>query len=405
MPQPLSRADSHSPVAPGTVSFDGEFLWMTSASRTTRIAAWPGLEAWSRHPGGAWRRHSPRADFRALLALVEGPVASLPLSLAAWRALLATVPHAVRKAVAPFPSAHWDLARLLAVAPTAIELFDAPAIPFLLACSRRFLRAGGLAGPALAALVAGPRRAILGRLGFPASKSLLRILSRVTVDALDVSRLRAFRSAVLESPDVPALLRHVERVTAPALQVVTQRALRRAVRESFVQELAAEPDDEASRHVRLLADALEMARQILARAPNCPAALPRSGFRCTRELRTAHDALAVEFAALQVRGRPFPAPPIQGTAGIEPLRTPYELAREGRLQRHCVASYARRVRKGRCYVYRILQPERATLCLVFRRGAWGVEALQGKANRPVAAATLVAIYSWLRGAPRLPPGR
>jgi len=64
---------------------------------------------------------------------------------------------------------------------------------------------------------------------------------------------------------------------------------------------------------------------------------------------------------------------------------------------HCVATYGRRVERGTCLVYRVLQPERATLALRWNkiRAAWSIDQLSGFANQPVRPETRQFLREWL----------
>ena len=62
----------------------------------------------------------------------------------------------------------------------------------------------------------------------------------------------------------------------------------------------------------------------------------------------------------------------------------------------CVASYTARVETGECYIYRVLHPSRATLCI--RRqsdGNWGISELEASCNRKVGAETRKFVEQWL----------
>lgn len=103
-------------------------------------------------------------------------------------------------------------------------------------------------------------------------------------------------------------------------------------------------------------------------------------------------ALPVPTGAVE----PFPPPPVPGTPDIVPLRSAADLEEEGREQRNCVASYAWRVRRGMCYIYRVLQPERATLSIVpGPDGGWRRFELKRKENRGVRESTKHFVDRWL----------
>jgi hypothetical protein len=70
-------------------------------------------------------------------------------------------------------------------------------------------------------------------------------------------------------------------------------------------------------------------------------------------------------------GEKLPPPPLPGAEDIQPVDSVRELLLEGRLMRHCVGGYIDKVRSGKCYIYRITAPERATLeILRDEAGAW-----------------------------------
>ena len=64
---------------------------------------------------------------------------------------------------------------------------------------------------------------------------------------------------------------------------------------------------------------------------------------------------------------------------------------------HCVGSYWRKIVRGDYAVYRVLEPERATLGLRWSkaRPAWSIDQLRGFANQPVRPETKVLVRDWV----------
>ncbi|MEI7837324.1 MAG: PcfJ domain-containing protein [Planctomycetota bacterium] len=91
----------------------------------------------------------------------------------------------------------------------------------------------------------------------------------------------------------------------------------------------------------------------------------------------------------------FPSPPLRAKGDIEPVATPAMLFEEGRIQRNCVASYVERVAAGECYIYRVLQPERATLCVSRQQDQWQIAEIKARCNAPVSQGTKQAVQEWL----------
>jgi hypothetical protein len=96
------------------------------------------------------------------------------------------------------------------------------------------------------------------------------------------------------------------------------------------------------------------------------------------ELDARHEEITTDYADRQKDQHlgPLPKPPIEGTETIIPLQTGSDLRDEGIAQHNCVGGHVGRVRAGTCYVYRILEPERATLSIIKTPGGeWHIDEL------------------------------
>lgn len=87
----------------------------------------------------------------------------------------------------------------------------------------------------------------------------------------------------------------------------------------------------------------------------------------------------------------FPPPPIPGSARLTFIRDGLELEEEGKALHHCVANFTERALKGECAFYRWQGEERATVQLDRRPEGWQVVQHLGYGNRPLSAASVVAI--------------
>lgn len=113
-----------------------------------------------------------------------------------------------------------------------------------------------------------------------------------------------------------------------------------------------------------------------------------------------HDELVVttDWSTLAGPSTGFPVPPLPGTAAIVALDHPRLIVEEGEQQRNCAGSYVARVRRGGLYIYRVLEPSRATLSILKRDGRWRVDQLEGPRSSPVPPETRKAVLVWLRDA-------
>jgi hypothetical protein len=94
--------------------------------------------------------------------------------------------------------------------------------------------------------------------------------------------------------------------------------------------------------------------------------------------------------------RRFPAPPLTGTNDVEPIADRAGLRREACEMAHCADSYTELVTHGRCFIYRVLRPQRATLRMErTAEGGWRIAELKLKANREPSPDTWRAVQHWL----------
>lgn len=94
-----------------------------------------------------------------------------------------------------------------------------------------------------------------------------------------------------------------------------------------------------------------------------------------------------------------PPPPLPPPSWMFPMSTWEDLHDEGRLMRHCVASYEPEVAGGRYYVYAVLHSEYGRATLGIRKswgGSWQLEELRGKCNRNVPEDLRRLVAEWLR---------
>jgi hypothetical protein len=93
----------------------------------------------------------------------------------------------------------------------------------------------------------------------------------------------------------------------------------------------------------------------------------------------------------------WPSPPFPGSRDgtIVPISSLYALEREGKSMHHCAAAYAPLIELGSSYLYRVLEPERATAELRMDGREWQLWQLRGRGNRPVSMNTQCTVEAWL----------
>ena len=287
-----------------------------------------------------------------------------------------TIPAETRSAIRGFADRQWHLLSMLARCPGALELtLLNPALAFCLASNWVFHEPPPVR-PLQAARSLLPRRMrdIAGWLGFPPTQNAVQILAKVPRESCTVPALLNLRRCMAE-PDTLKWLSHLPRVTHGVISLLHHPAYRPFLTFNFLEETALKCPAFCLPGCLAKLDDCQAMNECMAREN---AARPLKKLGSSRALAEYHDELVDRLneinLANQRRGRVvqkmggpsafFPSPPLPGNEHIIPLTTPEQLELEGRLQRNCVGSYAPRVRARQTYIYRVLEPERATLSIV-----------------------------------------
>jgi hypothetical protein len=395
---------------------DRKLYIFTEAGEVMLIESWPELRAVRKPPGEkSWRPFEPAIRLvqpyrrRAAASKPAPPPAQMELGLAlppasqvdlaaqrkrALDAFRFSLPKEVARSVERLPARQWRLLQLFREREQALELAaQNAALTFCLAYAGFFRTPHETWTPELAASLSQQRqREIAGWLGFPSTEAAARILGRVEPEAVHPQSMLRLRGA-LEDGGVARTLAQVARINAGVLGLVIDAELRRTAAPKLLGEVAESPGEKyRAATAGLLADLLVMKRSLPQRR------VPES-FSSLARLREVHRELSEEFCQLprnDARAIRFPSPPLPSTPDIVPLRTPADLAEEGRQQSNCVASYVPRVAAGEVYVYRVLRPERATLSLVpDPDGTWEIDQLYFAGNHRVADATHTFVQAWV----------
>lgn len=302
------------------------------------------------------------------------------------------MPKAVAAAVEKFYSQQWGLLRLIQHSEGVIELARLnPAMAFALGNFSSF-HPGNAKLCYAVEVSTKKRREIAEALGFPGTESAVKILAKILPESVGVAVLRQLRET-LGWEAVGKTLSHMPRLNLGVLALVLNPLLREATTPALLEEVAAIPTEKYHPQVaEMLNDTLGMIRALRDREGT-----PR--VQSLARLQALHAEVSAKFLAVN-QGRlasiQLPAPPLPGNPYIQPLRTVAALMEEGKTQDNCVATYAEQVRRRKTYIYRVLQPERATLSIVKGAdGDWHIGELQARSNTTVMDSTREAVQALL----------
>lgn len=322
-----------------------------------------------------------------------------------WRVCQA-IPPRVGACLSGLGGRGWHLLTLLARVPEAVELAESNrAVAWILASSRDFRKC---AQPMRRArrLVLLPRHDMLGELGWPKRKAVVRLLGRLTPNALDrVAELLLLRDRCHDA-DFLREAGHLPVVTRDVLRLMADVRIAPWATPALWREVAALPFDPRERWpvdppvAHLLTVALDQAADLGVTLP--PVTSLAHLDRLRNELRVGLARLAKEKGLTNMQFGPPPLPP-PSELTLEPLTDFARLTEESERMHHCIASpmqrYVRAIQAGTAYAWHVAQPK-ATV-FVERSvggqasGRWQLAEVKGFCNQPVPAWLRQRLQQWL----------
>lgn len=307
------------------------------------------------------------------------------------------IPAPVREAVQPFYYQQTRLLQWLARSRNARELFShSPNLYWLL-----MVDSGEEEWPnaRVDELLSQPRRQILKALTGSGSKAMVKLLGRIRLGKADLKEYRLLCQALAQPERLLPLTTWAEipvnllLVATDFPQLLQGRLIRPLV---LTKELTPEAmRARIRRYGRCWQDALNVA--LLLGLTDARIALERC--EDPQALKALHDRWTDRLnrqRLIAVHGKvEFPPPPVPGNTHIHPILTMEDLQEEGRLMHHCVASYVHNIIKGECYIYRIMQPQRATIEVAFQNGEPVIRQVALARNQKPDEQTRAAIHHWL----------
>lgn len=341
----------------------------------------------------------------------------------AFAAFRSDVPGVVGDCAANFSSHQWPVMLMVQRQPRAADLVQSnPLLAYAVANNHLFrstaLRVAELQATAYCCR---KQRDILKWLGFPDTQACVRLLHKLEVANTSPFDLRILRNALEVHPDIMKTLGHLKVINRFVIEMVANWRVRELVKPSLIHEVAEglPPDWDGQSPADMILECamlkeeaeLDLPLRAVGRLGQVRAmqeAFDHAYLEKQRQLAEQRERELEELSRRRARRRaaekarrnlafaPFPEPPLPGTNTIIPLASPNDLQAEGVMQSNCVASYVSKVKRGQCYIYRVLKPERATLSIVMGADTnWRISELKGYRNKAVGDKTRLAVAKWL----------
>ena len=312
----------------------------------------------------------------------------------------ATLPPDAAEAVAVFPSSRLVLLRICASSERGRQLLHTQPILLWLAAPSLLRHANG-SPERLHDLLGLRRRELLTLACGRNSQSLIRILGKI-IPPKAAQTQRELVLDILTSEENTKILRHKRDISWASLNVINrwkEHIADKVIHSILASDMSAQEMETALASlegIRKDTVRLGQALRITEAQRVVQTCASRQQLLHLHDLWTERLNNMREFAKKAKLSAPFPPPPIPGNAHIQPIITESMLLEEGRILRHCVGSYAASVRKGECYIYRILHPERATLEIGPNgQGGSALRQIKGYCNAKPGPGVMELVHQWL----------
>jgi hypothetical protein len=372
------------------------------------ITVWPRPRAEVRDNSGYWQPFYP--EFRLIdyplrkpkeksaspqmeLGLEIAPQKKEMTKKEAYDLLRQSMPFPYAIALAPFQSHQWNLLILLSMKRRFYDLLKSnPVLAYYLANDEQVMMRIYHKELMMEKLTGMPQADLLKLLGLPDTKSMVKLLRKIPPASVSPMQFTLLQECVRSEERIKKMA-HLKKINIGALKLVS-------VPNDQLCAVTPQLLEEVSANVRnnFHTSAANLFYEMAGRHRHLYPGRPLPVIHSLEELDTRHEEIMAAYTDRQNDRQlgPLPKPPIEGTETIIPLQTGSDLRDEGIAQHNCVGGHAASVRAGTCYVYRILEPERATLSIIKDSGeTWIISELYTACNKPVKSETRQAVTEWL----------
>lgn len=364
------------------------------AHRTFRVCSWSEGCRVEEEENDEWEAKVDAIDLPVVSELLTSGDGDHPISR-----YICELPHEVVQGIAPFGNGQLAMLQVCAASPRGAQLLrSAPVLLWLVA--QELLRKSAAEPEKLHTLLGLKQRDLLALHCGRGNNSLIRLLAKLPIPAIYTEP--QVLTAILTREEASSLLRHKNTVDWRLLKLIASQGDRvniPLVRGIIMSDMAPPVMAEALGKLDIFVrDTTNLGCQLgIADADKLIAAC--TGWRMllglheawTKRLNNAQlDAMVQEY------GEEFPPPPLPGMDGIHAIDSVRELLLEGRIMHNCVGAYINTVRDGTCYIYRVTEPERATLAI--RPGAsapWVLAELKSYCNSRPGMDVVRRVQEWL----------
>ncbi len=310
---------------------------------------------------------------------------------------LSPIPEEILTTVSRFANRHWHLLNLIARCPGAFDLARSTPALALAISSPWVFRHQPPSHPLRSArsLLRKRQTEIASWLGFPSAWSTVKILRKLPPGECTVLNLLQLRDLFRTHLKI---LQHLPGLNGSIIRLLSGERDRYRASPGFLQEMTSSTNL-VDCPLGILRDTLWMRKKL--------EDTEIITLRSFKHLTRTHDHFVDRMGRMDLRiidPLPFPPAPLPTSSPyleLESLQTEIDLLEEGRVQQNCVGAYGTRIRRGMLHLYRLLEPERATVAVKpGQSGKWELAEIKAYQNAEVAPETVAAVIEWIESAGR-----
>ena len=376
------------------LSNDGRFLYVDLRPRLDvylRYTSWNNGLVIYRWVENAWRVENFDPDISLII-----PEHLENQSLPVYQ-FIHQIPENIRELVSPFQCLQTKLLQVCAQSWEAQQLLHD--LPLLLWLIVDHLQSKGFSSNYVKHLVRKKRKDILKEIFGKGSNADINMLRKISINdqSLDESMLKAIKTAI--ENDYSIRLRHDSDITFQHLFflrrcpfLIESRMLSILACKQYKGQ--AEMMDEIREIGRLWRDVAGLGDLL-----NMDSRTSLNRCDSIKSLQKIHDRWTRIFNRMKQNIDDakvfFPEAPIKGNQSIVQIMNLEDLKDEGRYMHHCVGSYAKRILAGESYIFKVLQPERATLELIINGKDIRIGQFKCACNNPPSGNAVTAVVGWI----------
>jgi hypothetical protein len=233
--------------------------------------------------------------------------------------------------------------------------------------------------------------------GRTCTKADIKFINKFSSNSFGIEEIEVLYRAV-QNQQIVSRFFHIPTTNKAALMVALEQPV--FLGSKLFNKLTENPE-QVFTVARLWSDTQRMGRQLglpdyqnVLRLCKTVEHLQRLHDRWSQRLHLPENLNPILRAVMAYGTQDFPTPPFQGNKNILPIKNVMGLFEEGQEMHHCIGSYAEKVFEGESYVYKVVEPERATLEIICRNKKWTIRGFKLAHNQRPSDDSRKYIQEW-----------